>query len=831
MRRACGWAIFALVLVAVLANGAAAVTTPVDPSRSTVTATPGALIAGVLGGTPATVAVKVTLKDSGGAGVAGKSVRLFVSHPVSHVTASISPQSATTDSSGAATFTVTAQGVGSPAFSATDTTDAVALTHSAAVEFEAPTTPDPTQSSVAADPASVPADGVSPVTISVTVANIAGTVLPGQSVRLSPLVCATPSSCRQANTSSGLGIDHPATGTNSHGIATFAVTSSQAQVVHYEAYVESGAGGVYNVGVGHSAVVTFTAPQPLGPASAKDSTIAASPSTVQADGQSAVMVTVTLKDANGRREPKKLVRLTQVGAAGPINKTLATITPATAATSTTGVATFTVKDKTTGTHRFQAVDTSDSVTISQTVPVTFTAVAPTTTTAPAGPSTPAADNARSSIAASPTPLLAGTSSHKATATVTVKLRTSAGVPATGKTVSLQFPPHAGTVFATASPHTATTDASGVATFTVTASGAGSEHFQAIDQTDRLSLTHIATVTYAAANAPDLTRSTVTVSPASVAANGTAAGTITVTVLNVAGAPLHGETVHVSGVACKPSGQCTLPPHSTVTPSHATTNAQGSATFAVQDQTAEAVHYTALVQTGTNSPFRYLHAHVGVTFTSGAPATGAKPGGKGWSADAQLFRGKNGQRFSYLCPANGTRGNVWGTNTYTDDSSVCTAAVNFGLITVAEGGTVTIEIRPGQPAYAASSRNGTTSQSYGSFTGSFVFVGTPTHESKVGFGGGDWSANAVDFRGQNGASYLYSCPAKGELGDVYGTGTYTDDSSVCSAAVHAGLITVAAGGDVTVQIRPGARSYSGSIQHGVTSNDWDAFDGSFVFVTG
>ena len=97
-----------------------------------------------------------------------------------------------------------------------------------------------------------------------------------------------------------------------------------------------------------------------------------------------------------------------------------------------------------------------------------------------------------------------------------------------------------------------------------------------------------------------------------------------------------------------------------------------------------------------------------------------------------------------------------------------------------------------------------------WSGSYVFIGTPTHRSNVGFGGADWGANAVDFRGKNGQRYLYSCPAKGEPRRRLRHGTYTDDSSVCSAAVHAGLITVATGGDVTIEIRPGAASYTGSL---------------------
>ena len=68
--------------------------------------------------------------------------------------------------------------------------------------------------------------------------------------------------------------------------------------------------------------------------------------------------------------------------------------------------------------------------------------------------------------------------------------------------------------------------------------------------------------------------------------------------------------------------------------------------------------------------------------------------------------------------------IWGTDTYTDDSSVCTAAVHSGAISLAAGGTVTIEIRPGLDAYRSSTRNGITSVPYGSWHGSFVFVTGP-----------------------------------------------------------------------------------------------------------
>ncbi len=93
----------------------------------------------------------------------------------------------------------------------------------------------------------------------------------------------------------------------------------------------------------------------------------------------------------------------------------------------------------------------------------------------------------------------------------------------------------------------------------------------------------------------------------------------------------------------------------------------------------------------------------------------------WVTTATSLRGQNGQPFAYLCPPNGAATSVWGTDVYTDDSSVCTAAVHAGLITFASGGPVVIEIRSGQPSYVGTARNGVVSSSYGGWSGSFVFV--------------------------------------------------------------------------------------------------------------
>lgn len=92
----------------------------------------------------------------------------------------------------------------------------------------------------------------------------------------------------------------------------------------------------------------------------------------------------------------------------------------------------------------------------------------------------------------------------------------------------------------------------------------------------------------------------------------------------------------------------------------------------------------------------------------------------WDLDATQYRGEDGTRIAFLCPPDGEIGSVWGTDDYTDDSSVCSAAVHAGVINPIEGGRIIVEIAPGQPSYDGTEANGVTSQDYGSWDGSFFF---------------------------------------------------------------------------------------------------------------
>jgi len=244
----------------------------------------------------------------------------------------------------------------------------------------------------------------------------------------------------------------------------------------------------------------------------------------------------------------------------------------------------------------------------------------------------------------------------------------------------------------------------------------------------------------------------------------------------------------------------------------------------------------------------------------------------WSTQANSMRGQNGQQFAYFCPPGGELSSrLWGTGIYTDDSSICTAAVHTGLITRHNGGNVVIEIRPGQPHYRGSHKNGISSNDYGSYDGSFVFVSgrdeprqyrgehhvrPPAYNGSLQVPGGfvplpadpgdysnrrrrhgsagvseiSWTTAAGSLRGQNGQRVTYFCPPGGSLSSgLWGSRVYTDDSSICTAAVHAGLITTYNGGEVTIEILPGQQSYHGSKHNGVTSRNYGSFSGSFMFV--
>lgn len=97
-------------------------------------------------------------------------------------------------------------------------------------------------------------------------------------------------------------------------------------------------------------------------------------------------------------------------------------------------------------------------------------------------------------------------------------------------------------------------------------------------------------------------------------------------------------------------------------------------------------------------------------------------------------------------------------------------------------------------------------------------------------GDPWTWHAIEHRDERpGSSFEQRCPPNGALSaSVWGSTIYTDDSSICTAAVHAGVITREQGGTVRVYVHGPRNGFVGSGDHDVLTRSYGWFPGSFAF---
>ncbi|MEA3212007.1 MAG: hypothetical protein QOE70_5064 [Chthoniobacter sp.] len=69
------------------------------------------------------------------------------------------------------------------------------------------------------------------------------------------------------------------------------------------------------------------------------------------------------------------------------------------------------------------------------------------------------------------------------------------------------------------------------------------------------------------------------------------------------------------------------------------------------------------------------------------------------------------------------------------------------------------------------------------------------------------------------------------GSLYGTDVYTSDSTLATAAVHAGVLRVGQTGIVKVTTIPSHQGYAGSTRNGITSSSWGSYPGFRVEALG
>lgn len=88
-------------------------------------------------------------------------------------------------------------------------------------------------------------------------------------------------------------------------------------------------------------------------------------------------------------------------------------------------------------------------------------------------------------------------------------------------------------------------------------------------------------------------------------------------------------------------------------------------------------------------------------------------------------------------------------------------------------------------------------------------------------------NLVALRGTT-AALVCACPQNISVTTVWGErSSYTDDSDICTAAVHAGIVTTADGGIIAVTPHEGRASYRGTTANGVTTLPYGSWSGSFT----
>jgi hypothetical protein len=82
--------------------------------------------------------------------------------------------------------------------------------------------------------------------------------------------------------------------------------------------------------------------------------------------------------------------------------------------------------------------------------------------------------------------------------------------------------------------------------------------------------------------------------------------------------------------------------------------------------------------------------------------------------------------------------------------------------------------------------------------------------------GDCPNTATGF--DQGKTYLCTCPAS-PSGLVYGSGTYTPDSNICVAAIHAGTSRTGAPASVIIRVIASPPVFKSATQNGVKSEAW------------
>uniref|UniRef100_A0A3P8YBY5 LCCL domain-containing protein n=1 Tax=Esox lucius TaxID=8010 RepID=A0A3P8YBY5_ESOLU len=179
------------------------------------------------------------------------------------------------------------------------------------------------------------------------------------------------------------------------------------------------------------------------------------------------------------------------------------------------------------------------------------------------------------------------------------------------------------------------------------------------------------------------------------------------------------------------------------------------------------------------------------------------------------KGATCNRFN--CPANcqNKKGKVWGTLFYDVQSSICRAAIHYGVLDNS-GGVVDTTRKDKFPFFVRAFKNGI--DSFSKYKAGNAFVVTKVERQSV-----DCYATVAEicpFQKPSSNCPRVHCPANCQnepsyWSPVIGNVVYTDSSSICRAAIHAGVIK-ATGGYVDVLPLDRKNRYVGVLKNGIQS---------------
>ncbi|KAK2854044.1 hypothetical protein Q5P01_006705 [Channa striata] len=182
---------------------------------------------------------------------------------------------------------------------------------------------------------------------------------------------------------------------------------------------------------------------------------------------------------------------------------------------------------------------------------------------------------------------------------------------------------------------------------------------------------------------------------------------------------------------------------------------------------------------------------------------------------------------YNCPANcmRKRGKVWGTGSYDVQSSICRAAIHYGVIDN-NGGLVDVTRLDKLSFFVRSIKNGI--ESYSKYKPGNAFMVAHVEQLKA-----DCYTTVADicpFQKPFSHCPRITCPASCNYQPSYwspviGNSVYADTSSICKAAIHAGVIS-AHGGIVDVLPLDKRKSFAGVLKNGIQSERSNTEGGSF-----